>query len=90
MSLPLVQEFCRSAILDAGFLRRCQREFRQSVIPQLERVAEVNQRLIDLEARCDALQREKADLASKLHEAMKPKKRGRPKKAQNTVIEVSA
>lgn len=36
MSVPLLDEFCRAQTLRPEFLRRCQRELRDAIVPQLD------------------------------------------------------
>jgi hypothetical protein len=64
----LVDEFCRAGELQHHFFRRCQREFRDAVMPSLDfleaegDVAGVRAKLAEL----DALRAENADLKKQL------------------------
>ena len=56
MGHPTIDEFCRAKDFQPHFLRRCQREFREQVQPQLDRLEAVEAENTSLKAQLARLQ----------------------------------
>lgn len=58
MGHPLIEEFCRAQSFRPEFLRRCQREFREQVQPQIDERDRLIEEVARLTVENDALKRD--------------------------------